>query len=103
MVLYMHTATCRRWQHADFTQSLFGSQDQLIDSMAQESSPHTAAVACADPVPALVSASFAEPACDERRFFEAGAQTTRHDIVQSTGIEQLLWIDISTVSSSLSV
>ncbi len=103
MVLYVHDAACRRGQHADFLQSLFGSQDQLIESIAHASSPQADAVAWADPVPALVSASFAEPACVERRFFDVGAQTTRHDIEQSTGIEQLLWIDISTVSSSLSV
>ena len=48
------------------------------------------------------SASFAAPACSARRFFDSGAHTTRHEIEQSSGTEQLLWSVNSTLSSPLS-
>lgn len=82
--------------------SSLGSHDQLIESIAHESSPQTDALAWAEPVPELTSESFDEPGCTARRFFDCGAQTTRHDILQSTGTVQLFVIDSSTVSSSLS-
>ena len=49
-----------------------------------------------------LSASFAAPACAARRFLDSGAQMTRHEIVQSTGMVHVLWILNSTLSSPLS-
>jgi len=81
---------------------LFGRQLHSIESIDQASSPHVAAEASAlDAVPST-SASFCDPGCSLRRFFDAGAQTTRHDTVQSTGIVQLFLIVRSTAASPLS-
>src|SRR5690606_32268058 len=90
--------TCTsRAQHPVIAQSWFGSQDHWIESIAKASSPQTAAEAWALVVPVLSSTTFLEPGWTARRFFDAGAHTTRHEIEQSTGIEQELWIVKSTV------
>ncbi|HLL23067.1 MAG TPA: hypothetical protein VK427_13095 [Kofleriaceae bacterium] len=47
--------------------------------------------------------SFEDLACVVLRDFASGAHTTRHLIAQSTGIEHVLRIVSSTVSSSLSL
>ena len=60
--------------------------------MAQASSPQIAADASALPLAPSAIASFTEAGCAARRFRVSGAQTTRHDTAQSTGIEQPLWI-----------
>ena len=81
---------------------MFGWQLHEIESICHASSPQTAAEASAlDDVPST-SASFCEPAWAARRFFESGAQTTRHDTLQSTGIVQVLRIVSDTVVSFLS-
>src|SRR5665647_1178584 len=98
----MHYGGCRRSQHPRTTQSLFGSHAQLTESIAHPSSPQTAALASVDPAPESLRASFADLEWVERRFFESGAHTTRHEIEQSTGTVQVLWIVNDTVSSSLS-
>jgi len=71
--------------------------------MVQVSSRHTAADAVADDAAPRSSASRAMLGCTERRFFESGAHTTRHEIEQSSGTEQPFLIVRSTASSPLSV
>jgi hypothetical protein len=67
------------------SQSLFGAHCHDTSAIAQVSSPHTAADAAADEAAPEVSASLVAVAWTARRFFEAGAHTTCHEIVQSTG------------------
>lgn len=49
-------------------------------------------------VPVLI-ARLAAAGCALRRFLDSGAQTTRHDTAQSSGIEHVLWIVNATLAS----
>src|SRR5688572_18893792 len=70
--------------------------------MVHESSPQTAADASVADVAPLVTESFVDLGCAAFRDFASGAQTTRHLMLQSTGIEHVFWMLNSTLSSSLS-
>src|ERR1700733_12114230 len=81
------------------SQSLLGSQLQPTSSIVQSSSPHIAAEASLVCEVPSTSASFADVGCTARRFFDAGAHTTRHSIVQSSGIEHAFLI-VNDIASS---
>jgi hypothetical protein len=67
--------------------------------MVQASSPHTSAEAAALWLVPSAMASRSELGCEPRRVLDAGAQTTRHDTAQSSGIVQALRIVNATLAS----